>query len=141
MRARCENPGSASFQYYGARGVKVCERWQTFESFLRDMGEAPANHSIERLDCAGDYDPGNCVWIPKTEQAENRRNSTKLTIDGVTKTIGRWAHEHGIADATLRNRLERGVPPKIALGRLTAWEEIELRIQATDLVNRATGFL
>ena len=70
---RCNNPKSDSYKYYGARGIKVCDRWLIFENFLKDMGERPENLSIDRIDNDGDYEPGNCRWATSKVQASNKR--------------------------------------------------------------------
>lgn len=74
---RCENKNSQDFYLYGARGIKVCDIWKkSFEAFLSDMGKRPSeNHSIDRIDCNGDYSPTNCKWSTPTEQSRNRRNT------------------------------------------------------------------
>lgn len=77
MHARCENPANTGYKYYGARGIKVCPEWDTPAQFLSDMGPGYApGMTVERLDVNGDYEPGNCVWLPKAEQSKNRRPSS-----------------------------------------------------------------
>lgn len=72
MKSRCNNPEVPEYVWYGAIGIKVCERWNTsFVDFLADMGERPEGTTIDRIDPKKDYEPGNCKWPTPTEQNLN----------------------------------------------------------------------
>jgi hypothetical protein len=75
MKQRCYNPLSAKFKDYGARGIKVCDRWlHSFANFLADMGLRPVGTTLDRIDSDGDYQPSNCRWATPLEQRHNRRD-------------------------------------------------------------------
>lgn len=106
MRQRCNDPNSISHKDYGARGIKVCKRWDDYKLFIEDIGRRPTpKHQIDRINVNGDYEPGNCRWITQTENANNKRNNTMLTYNGVTKTLPTWAREFGLKQGTLRRRI------------------------------------
>lgn len=73
MRQRCNNPKAKGFRYYGGRGITVCQRWDSFEAFLNDMGERPPGLTLDRIEADGNYEPGNCRWA--TWETQNRNKS------------------------------------------------------------------
>lgn len=110
MRQRCMNPRNAKYSEYGARGIKVCERWNDFSKFLADMGAKPAGHSLDRIDNDGDYAPENCRWATAEVQANNqrtRRDAHWLEHEGERRTVAEWARIKGIKPVTLYARINR----------------------------------
>lgn len=80
MRKRCYSKKCKSYIDYGGRGIVVCERWSKFENFYEDMGQRPSpDHSLDRIDVDGNYEPSNCRWATAGEQARNRRKRISLT--------------------------------------------------------------
>lgn len=78
MKQRCSNVYHDKYQYYGERGITVCDRWlgpNGFSNFISDMGERPGGYSIDRKDNSKGYTPGNCRWATKHEQESNKRNN------------------------------------------------------------------
>lgn len=109
---RCYNSNYTSYKNYGGRGIAVCDRWREpddkgFLNFLADMGKRPSKqHSIERENNNGNYEPGNCRWATRHEQNRNQRSNVNLTYNGKTQCIADWEKEFSLGRAVLRNRLK-----------------------------------
>lgn len=118
MKARCYNSSRRGFQEYGGRGIRVCERWSdSFENFFMDMGAKPSPlHTVDRVDVNGHYEPRNCRWATRREQAQNTRLNVRLTYNHETHVIAEWARRRGINGRTLANRIQRGWDIGRALG-------------------------
>lgn len=107
MRARCENPKNTAYRFYGARGIKVCERWGNFQNFVDDMGPRPDGASIERKDNNGDYCPENCCWADRQTQGNNTRRNVFVEHGGERKTLSQWAHQLGCDMRLIWQRINR----------------------------------
>ena len=105
MLARCKNKKTKEYKNYGDRGITVCQRWESFEYFLEDMGVRPALTTLDRVDVNGNYEPDNCRWATKTEQNQNTRTTLHLTINGERKLIVEWAKIYGIDARKIRTRM------------------------------------
>lgn len=108
MRNRCEKEAHPAYKDYGARGIKVCDRWQKFENFYSDMGDRPKGKSLERVDNNKGYSPDNCIWATSKQQARNKRGLRMVTANGHTKSLGEWSDITGLSVGTLWNRLALG---------------------------------
>lgn len=108
---RTTNEKDKRFKDYGGRGIEVCERWRTFENFLADIGEPPSpQHSVDRINNNGNYEPSNCRWATPKEQANNKKDTILITYNGETKNIFEWADSLNIKHHTLYYRYLRGWP-------------------------------
>ena len=110
MIMRCKNPKAKNYYLYGGRGIKVCDRWLTFENFYADMGAEPSpHHSVDRINVNGDYEPKNCRWATREQQGRNKRNNRLITINGRTQCTAEWAEESGVSRNTIELRMKRGI--------------------------------
>jgi hypothetical protein len=116
MKARCYNPKTKGFKYYGGRGIAICARWrESFEAFYQDMGPRPSSkHSIDRIDNNGPYSPDNCRWATRYEQIHNQRkrqgssNVRLITYNGKTQSVAAWSRELGFNYGRIITRLHLG---------------------------------
>lgn len=132
MIQRCHNPNDRDYPRYGGRGITVCDRWRSgtpthtgFECFLADMGEPPTpQHSLERVDNHGPYAPDNCRWATNKEQANNRRSTRMLTIDGETRPLSEWSKLYQIGSKAILYRLKHmGMSHKEAVTTPLTWSK------------------
>lgn len=112
MKRRCNDQERDEYDRYGGRGIIVCDEWaNSFQMFRNWALNSGYNDTltIERNDVNGNYEPSNCRWATKKEQANNKRNNHFLTYNGKMKTVTQWAEELNIHENTLRNRMQSGL--------------------------------
>lgn len=120
---RCTNPKCERYESYGGRGIKVCDRWRSFENFLSDLGPRPGpNFTVERVDNDGDYEPGNCRWATMREQAQNRRSSLIVTAFGRTASLAAFisATDRKQEYERARRRIKAGMNAERAIREVMA---------------------
>ena len=105
IKQRCNNPKDKGFKNYGGRGISVCERWNSFENFIEDMGEIQEGLSIERKDNNKGYSLENCIWASRLVQNRNTRRNRNITYHGKEKCLSDWAQTLGVNKETLTYRL------------------------------------
>lgn len=109
MIQRCTDPDCNSYDSYGGRGIKVCDRWlRSVEAFVADMESRPPGSQLDRIDNEGHYEPSNCRWVSRQENMMNRRNTLLITCDGITQSASEWAAQTGIKKATIYARKKAG---------------------------------
>lgn len=110
MKSRCTDPKHPSFSDYGARGIAVCAEWlNDWRAFVAHVGPRPSKkHSLDRIDNARGYEPGNVRWATATEQSRNRRSNLELTVRGEKLCVAAWAERVGISRHVIYDRLRRG---------------------------------
>ena len=119
MLGRCTNLNHHKYPFYGALGVKVCEQWLSFTTFLADMGERPQDASIDRFpDRNGNYEPGNCRWATIIQQNNNKKTNVRIKWRGVEMTVAEAARTVGIVTGQeAAKRIKRGWSIEDALSR------------------------
>jgi hypothetical protein len=116
MVQRCTNQRLPEFKHYGARGIRICDRWRSFKNFLADMGVMPAaGLTLDRIDNDGNYEPGNCRWATRQQQAENTRATSVVIVRGEPASLNEWARRSGLKKSLIRDRIRRGWSPESAV--------------------------
>jgi hypothetical protein len=110
MTHRCNKPKNKDYPKYGAVGIRVCDRWMVFKNFLADMGLKPTpNHSIDRYpNQRGNYEPGNCRWATKQQQARNCKRNVMVDVYGERMCVSEAAERYGVPGAVIYKRLRLG---------------------------------
>jgi hypothetical protein len=109
MIQRCTNPNNTHFEYYGGRGICICERWMDFLKFVEDVGPRPSElHTLDRKDNAGNYCRENIQWATRLEQGQNRRDNHVLEHNGLRLTISEWGRRLGVSYVCILHRIKRG---------------------------------
>lgn len=112
MVCRCSDSNSKSFANYGGRGITVSDQWKGiggFERFLAHMGPKPTpEHTLDRIDNEGNYEPGNVRWASMKVQQNNKRSNRVCEYGGVLGTVSHWAEVYSVNKCTLADRLDRG---------------------------------
>lgn len=110
IKQRCLNQRCSAFDWYGGRGINICDEWIDYDNFREwAMGSGyKYGLTIERKDVNGHYEPNNCEWIPQSKQSINTRSNRIIEFSGESKSMKEWADETGIKYDTLEGRLRRG---------------------------------
>lgn len=111
MMDRCYRSSAGNYKYYGGRGITVCDEWHDIDTFAIwcEYSGYKSGLTLDRIDVNKNYSPSNCRWVTKKCQANNRRNTVYVTIDGITKTISGWAEFAGLNRSTVNNRYCSGI--------------------------------
>jgi hypothetical protein len=128
MKKRCNDPNYKDFKNYGGRGIKYCEKWETFEGFYEDMKEGYEDSlTLDRINVDGDYTLDNCRWVTLKEQSNNKRNNHFLEYNGEVLTLSQMANKYNIDFELFRHRIKKGWSVEKALSNKTELEVISFK--------------
>jgi hypothetical protein len=140
MRSRCNNPRATAFADYGGRGIQCCKAWSSFTRFIADMGQRPTPaHTLERNDVNGHYEPRNCRWATRAEQAANKRNTIRVTHQGVIRRVPELAAQAGLSTSAMWLRVKRGAADLTRGSKRRGWITFNGVTDTYDGWSRRTG--
>lgn len=130
MKQRCFNPNATGYENYGGRGITICPEWLGKDGIEKFIQWALNNGykeglTIERINVNGNYEPSNCRWATEKEQAYNRRNTTKIKVDGENLTTAELMERYNISKTTLNNRMRRYKNGEISIKELISKEKLK----------------
>lgn len=113
MRERCNTKSNSNYHNYGGRGICVYKEWDDYLVFKKwALSNGYKNHlSIDRINVNGNYEPNNCRWATRYQQARNKRNTLYVCVDGKTKALADWADDFGVDYKKAYSRLKGGLCP------------------------------
>lgn len=110
-KQRCYNKNNSKYKNYGKRGIKVCDEWlndsKSFYNWAMNNGYDD-NLTLDRIDVNGNYEPSNCRWVTKKQQAYNKQNTRNITFQGLTYPCATWEHVLNLGKNTCDTRYRRG---------------------------------
>lgn len=118
MKDRCYNPKNHKYQYYGGKGIVMCDEWKSSYSAFKNWANRSGyldDLTIDRIDSSMGYCPENCRWVTLKTQANNRVSNRIISLHGVSHTVAEWAEQLNISPNTLYSRLRNGMSEERAL--------------------------
>ena len=141
MLKRCYNPNAHGYSSYGGRGITVCDEWRrSYVAFLNDVGLPPTkNHTLDRIDNDGNYEPSNVRWATRKEQANNTRQVLQIEHKGEIMSLTMWCERLGINRSTAYSRLKSGYPIEYVLSARKNTQYIRKKAQRSgdDVIQTA----
>lgn len=105
-KQRCFDPAASNYKHYGGRGITMAPLWAAdFAAFYAELGECPPGFTLDRIDVAKNYEPGNCRWATQGQQVRNTRRNVFVEHQGVRVVMRDFARALGVNDSSVRRRM------------------------------------
>lgn len=136
-KQRCYNTNNHNYPNYGGRGIKMCDKWvESFAAFFEDMGERPSlEHTLDRIDVNGDYEPSNCRWATRRTQSNNRRDNIYLDVKGEKLTVSEFSAKYNINRSNVAYELNRGLSATDILEKYNNMESLLCKRSSASIEN------